>query len=201
MLHLKAAAVAVEGRGALLVGRGGSGKTVLLSHLCRAGARFLSNTHVLVEGGTLIGVPSAMRVRRDEFFGPVIAARGLSPSVKPGEYVADPTTDLGWRGMKSAPVSSICLLDYQGSGRTVIREMGREQVFDYMEQFALAINVYGLKEDILDALGSDVERFSVEMTRVRSGLRALVERAACYYLSCDAGEPQSLRAICELLGR
>ena len=41
MLHLKAAAVAVEGRGALLVGRGGSGKTVLMNHLCRAGAEFL----------------------------------------------------------------------------------------------------------------------------------------------------------------
>src|SRR5581483_10734096 len=33
MLHLKAAAVAIDGRGALLVGRGGSGKTVLLNCL------------------------------------------------------------------------------------------------------------------------------------------------------------------------
>lgn len=199
LLHLKAAAVAIDGQGALLVGRGGSGKTVLLTQLCRAGAQFLSNTHVLVDGGTLLGIPTAMRVRPDEFFSPIILERALSPSVKPGEYTADPFVDLNWQGARSAPLRSVCLLDYRGSASGVIREIGRERLFDYMEQFGLAINVYGLKEDILDALDGDVERFSVEMTRVRTALRTLVEGSRCYYLSCDAADPRNLHKILELL--
>ena len=68
-----------------------------------------------------------------------------------------------------------------------------------MEQFSLAANVYGLKEDILDALAGDVTRFSVEMSQMRARLRALVNRSRCYYLGCDAADPGNLRLICDLL--
>ena len=199
MMHLKAAGVAVDGQGALLVGRGGSGKTFLLTHLCRGGAQFLSNTHVLIDGTELLGIPTAMRVRPDKLFAPIIAERGLSPSVKAGEYIADPLTDLGWKSTTLAPVRSICLVDYKGPASHTIAPLDRAVMFDYMEQLALAINVYGLKEDILDALDSDITRFSVEMTRTRAALTALVEGARCYYLSCDASQPRALRTILGLL--
>ena len=198
LLHLKAAAVAVDGQGALLVGRGGSGKTVLMNHLCRAGAQFLSNTHVLMEGLDILGTWTGMRVRADEFFGPIIAARRLAPNVKADEYTADPVTDLGWRTARSAPLRSLCLVDYRAGAR-VIREIGAEVMFDYMEQFSLALNVYGLKEDVLDSLGGDVARFSVEMTLTRARLRAVIDGARCYYLSCDAADSANLREIGELL--
>jgi hypothetical protein len=199
MLHLKAAGVSMGGRGALLIGRGGSGKTVLLSHLCQAGAQFLSNTHALIDGATLLSIQTAMRVRADEFFAPVIAARGLSPSVKAGEYTADPRSDLGWPSVSSAPVRNVCLIDYKGTNCRTIREIDRDTAFDYLEQFSLAINVYGLKEDILDALGGEVYRFSVEMSRMRTSLRALVDGSSCYYLSCDAADPRNLLVMCDLL--
>jgi hypothetical protein len=199
MLHLKAAAVAIGGRGALLIGRGGSGKTVLLSRLCGAGAQFLSNTHVLMDGQSLLGIRTNMRVRADEFFAPIIAARGLSAAVKAGEYTADPLSDLGWPSARSAPIRSVCLIDYKGTNRRTLQEIDRDTVFDYMEQFSLALNVYGLKEDILDALGGDIHRFSVEMSRMKTSLRELVNGSRCYYLSCDAADPQNLRAICALL--
>ncbi len=199
LLHLKAAGVAIDGQGVLLVGRGGSGKTVLLSRLCRAGAQFLSNTHALIDDHQIVGIRTAMRVRRDEFFGPIIDARGLSPSVKASEYTADPVVDLGWSSAESAPIACVCLLDYRGPSHRDIREIDRETLFDYMEQFSLAVNVYGLKEDILDALRSDVARFSVQMSRMRHMLRALINGARCYYLSCDAADSANLRAICDLL--
>ena len=199
MLHLKAAAVAVEGQGALLVGRGGSGKTVLMNHLCLAGAEFLSNTHVFVDGLDIFGIRTGMRVRADEFFGPMIAARGLAPNVKAGEYTADPLADLGWRAVRSAPLGCVCLVDYRGVGTRMIREMSAEVMFDYMEQFALALNVYGLKEDVLDSFGGDVGRFSEEMSVMRARLRAVVDGARCYYLSCDAADSVNLRAIWEFL--
>ena len=199
VLHLKAAGVAIDGQGALLVGRGGSGKTVLLSHLCRAGAQFLSNTHALIDGQNLVGIRTAMRVRADEFFGPIIAARQLSPSVNRSEYTADPVLDLEWSGIESAPIRSVCLLDYRGSGHRVIREIDRDTLYDYMEQFSLAVNVYGLKDDLLDAVAGDVVRFSGEMSRARIRLLALIDSSVCYYLSCDAADSANLQVICELL--
>lgn len=199
MLHLKAAGVALEGRGALLVGRGGSGKTVLLTQLCRSGAQFLSNTHALIDGQRLLGIQTAMRVRPDQFFAPIIAERGLAPNVRAGEYTADPLIDLGWSGAQSVPITTLCLLDYKAQADSVIRELDPHTMFDYMEQFALAINVYGLKEDILDTLGGDIGRFSMEMSRTRSRLQALVEGARCYYISCDAADARNLKSIHELL--
>ena len=199
MLHLKAAGIAIDGQGALLVGRGGSGKTVLLAQLCGAGAQFMSNTHALIDGRNLLGIRTSMRVRSDRFFGPIIATRGLPPSVKAGEYCADPLADLGWPGVGSAPVRSVCLVDYKGSGTRAIREMDRDTLFDYMEQFSLAVNVYGLKEDILDSLSGEVTRFSVEMSHMKARLRALVNGSRCYYLSCDASDAGNLQAICDLL--
>lgn len=199
VLHLKAAAVAMKDYGTLLVGRGGSGKTVLLNHLCQTGAQFLSNTHCLVDGDTLMGIVTAMRVRQDEFFAPIIAARGLSPSVKAGEYVVDPRSDLGWSAVESVRIRSVCLLDYRGPGKTVIKEIERDVLFDYLEQFGLAINVYGLKEDILDHLGGDVWRFSTQMSRTRAQLRALIEASRCYYVSCDAADTRNLQTLRDLL--
>jgi hypothetical protein len=199
LLHLKAAAVAVDGQGALLLGRGGSGKTVLLTCLCRAGAQFVSNTHALIDGQTVVGIQTAMRVRADRFFERVIAERRLSPAVKAGEYTADPISDLGWSSVPSALVRSVCLVDYKGTGSRVIQEIDRDAALEYLEQFALALNVYGLKEDILDSLGGEVPRFSVEMAEMRARLRALVRGSRSYYLSCDAAEPGNLRSIWGLL--
>ena len=199
LLHLKAAGVAVDGQGTLLVGRGGSGKTVLLSQLCRAEAQFLSNTHVLVDDQNLLGIRTAMRVRPDRFFGPIIATRGLSPNVKASEYTADPIRDLEWSSTRVAPIRSVCLVNYQGREHCEIREIGRDVLLDYMEQFSLAVNVYGLKEDLLDSLGGDVTRFSMRMSEMKGRLRAVIDRSQCYYLSCDAEDPKNLEAILELL--
>lgn len=200
MLHLKAAGVSFGGQGALLVGRGGSGKTVLLTQLCRSGAEFLSNTHALVDGRRLVGIATAMRVRPDKFFAPVILERDLPPSVKAGEYTADPLCDLDWASAQSVPLRTLCLLDYKPHAASVVRELDRRTMFNYMEQFALAINVYGLKEDILDHLGGDVHSFSQEMSRVRTQLQFLVEACDSYYVSCDAAEPRNLQVIRDLLG-
>lgn len=199
LLHLKAVAVAIDGQGVILVGRGGSGKTILLNQLCRAGAQILSNTHTLLDGRTLLGIQTAMRVRPDEFFGPIIAARHLSPSIKASEYTADPVHDLGWSSTESAPLRCVCLVDYKGRDHREIRQLDREILFDYMEQFSLAVNVYGLKDDLLDALGGDVIRFSAVMSQAKAKLRALLEGARCYYLSCDSADSANLEAIQDLL--
>lgn len=199
MLHLKSAAVAVEGNGTLLVARGRSGKTVLLTHLCRRGAQFLSNTHVLLDGGSVIPIPSAMRIRNDELFRHVIVAQKLTASVKADEYLADPLIHMGWKRGTTTPLVNICLVDYRGPDTRVIHEMDREMLLQYMDQFSLALNVYGLKEDLLDHLGSNVELFGRHVKCVRAQLYEYVRRCRAYYVSCDAADPGNLESIYELL--
>jgi len=123
----------------------------------------------------------------------------LRPGIKPGEYVADPCVDLQWQAGASSPVNTVCLVDYRGKGEHTISEIDRDILFDYMEQFSLALNVYGLKEDVLDHLHGDVAAFSVQMRRARSQLRALVDRCRAYHVSCDATDPRGLENLYELL--
>lgn len=202
MLHLKAGAIALDGAATLLVGRGGGGKTLLLTRLCQQGAKFLSNTHVLIRDDTVIAVPTAMRVRADALFGPLIAERQLSEGIKEGEYVADPRVDFGWQSTDEAPLRNICLVDYRNPKQKIIRELDRRVLFDYMEHFGLALGAYyGLKEDLLDHAGGDVETFAHNWARMKEYLRATIERSRCYYLSCDAMDDPTLGEIVTLLQR
>lgn len=200
MLHLKAAAVSLSNEATLLVGRGGTGKTVLVTQLCQnSGAHFLANTHVLVHEETVIPVASSMRIRNDRLFGPLIAARALPEAIKAGEFLADPYADLGWSIGKACRIRNICLVDYRGDGRRVIGTVDREVLLDYMESFSLAVNIYGLREDVLDYLGGDVRRFSTESSYMNAELQRLIERCRCFYVSCDVTDANNLRAIGEML--
>jgi hypothetical protein len=200
ILHLKAAAVSFGNDVTLLVGRGGTGKTVLLTRLCQSGgAQFLANTHVLVAGETVMPVSSAMRVRNDSLFGPLIAARALPPAFKVGEFLVDPLNDLGWEIGSASRIRNICLLNYQGPAQRVIRSLEKNILFDYVENFSLALNIYGLREDMFDYLGADANRFSSEWSDMKSSLRDLVDRCNGYYISCDVTESRNLDAVRELL--
>lgn len=201
MLHLKAAAVSLSSRVTLLVGRGGTGKTVLLSQLCEhAGARFLANTHVLVDDDhTVVPVSSTMRVRNDRFFGPLITSRRLLPALKAGEFLADPFSDLGWAVGREGLIHNLCLVDYRTDAPPVLSGIDRKVLLDYMENFSLAVNIYGLREDVLDYLGADVNRFSIQWSAMKSKLERLVHRCRCFHVRCDSTDPENLRQIRTML--
>ena len=198
-LHLKAACVSLDGSGTLLVGRGGSGKTVLLARLCQSGAKFLTNTHALIRDQTIEAMPTAMRVRNDPLFGAVITTGRLAAGIKPGEYLADPQSDLQWQTVDTARVRSICLVDYRDAGRSVVRDMDPEELFNYMEHFSLAVNIYGLREDVFDYMGADVERLSDYWTDTKMKLKTLIRNSRRYYVSCDAMDDRQLASLRNLL--
>jgi hypothetical protein len=201
LLHLKAAAVAIENAATLLVAHGAGGKTVLLTHLCQNGAQFLSNTHTLVADGHALGIATSMRVRSDALFGPLIANLNSPPAVKAGEYIIDPVADLGWQGCTRAVLRNVVLVDYRGPEHHVLQAIDAEELFEYMDQFALALNVYGLKEDILDHLGADTGDFADQTRRMKAGLRKLLAQCRLFHASCDAGDPHDLRMIYDRLRR
>jgi hypothetical protein len=199
-LHLKAAGFALGGAGTLLVGRGGSGKTVLLAQMCRRGAYLLSNTHTLVSRDAIIAVRSSMRVRNDAVFSGIIGSRALPTGIKSGEYLVDPVEHLGWQHCASASLRNICLVEFRAAHQGDIRALDRNILFDYMEQFSVALNVYGLKEDILEYLGEDIDEFSRQMRRTREALHRLIEHSNCHYVTCDVTNPDHLRAFYAALG-
>lgn len=199
LLHLKAACVAFDGSGTLLVGRGGSGKTVVLTQLCRAGAKFLTNTHALVCDQTVLAAPTAMRVRNDSLFGAAIATGRLAPGIKPGEYLADPLSDLHWQTIETAHVRNICLVDHRGVRHHAIRDIEPDVLYDYMENFSLAVNIYGLREDMFDHLGGDVRKFSEQWAAMKTKLRTLIDHCRCHYVSADMMNATHLAVLRERL--
>jgi hypothetical protein len=199
MLHLKAAGIALGHSGTLLVGRGGSGKTVLLARLCQNGARFLTNTHALIRDRTLFALPTAMRVRNDALFGEAIASGRLPAGFKSGEYLADPLMDLKWPSVGCVPLKNICLVDFKDPEQDVVREIDSDTLFSYMEQFSLALNIYGLREDLFDHLDGDVHKFSAGLIAMKEQLRGLISQCRTFYVSCDVMKDERLHALREQL--
>jgi hypothetical protein len=61
-VRLHAAALSLRGKGVLLIGAGGSGKSTVLSALLRDGGQYIANDRVLLsQAGELFGLPIAVR--------------------------------------------------------------------------------------------------------------------------------------------
>ncbi|MEV6690291.1 FomB family phosphonate monophosphate kinase [Micromonospora sp. NPDC051196] len=199
LLHLKAAAFVQPGVGAtLLVGRGSGGKTVFLTRACTSGAAFLSNTHVLVDGRTVHGVPSAMRVRNDECFRPLIESGGLSRHLESHEYRADPRAIFpSWQ--LSAPIRNLCVVDYQPNWPPVVEELGAEECYEFLDQFSAAVGTYGLKDDVLAHLDGDFHRYVRAAKAFRQAMTEVVLSARRFRINADMFDKSTSREVLRTL--
>ncbi len=185
-LHLKAAGFELPGAGAtLLIGRNGAGKTVFLAQACLAGARFLGNTHTLVRDGVAHGVPSSIRVRRDQCFGELIDRHRLTPHMESGDYVTDASTLFDSPRIDSAPVRNVVIVDYDPASRQGLNRISPGAAEVFMDQFSFAVTTYGLKDDLLAHHGSDFDAYVDSLARMRRQLTQLVEGAECYRANVD----------------
>jgi len=198
-LHLKAAVLAIGHAGTLILGRGGAGKTVFLTQLCRRGARFVTNTHSLIKKGHAKGVASAMRIRPASWFSDLAAAHESSPAIKPGEVVIDPYKVFDAYSGDSVEVKNLCVVDFRGAGCHTIARLSEQEAYNYAEQFSLAINVYRLEEDLLDFYSGDYRRFAQAYGDMKAQLSDLVRRSRRYYFSCDMLDQNYQDEILDLL--
>jgi hypothetical protein len=199
MVHLKGSVFALNGCASLLVGRGGSGKSVFLSEFCRRGGKYVSNTHVLYRGGWAYGVPSAIRVRNDGIFGKVIREHRLSEGILADEYVVDPIEHLGWGAASKAQIRNVCIVNYRPDQPEEFRYASREEAIAYLDQFALALNVYGLKEDIFDFVGARLKDFSAVLARDRLAVSGLAEAGRVFYANVDVLNDTTYERISQAL--
>jgi len=200
-LHLKAASFEVNSFGTLLFGRGGAGKTVFLSQICLRGAWFVSNTHVYVKDGIVCGVPSNMRVRNDACFRDLIHSNNLPESIKTGEFLLNPYSLFNSRTKETTNLKNLCLIDFNKESLSLIKTIDKKYMYNYLEQFSLPINVYGLKEDLLDYFENDYASFSRVYTLMKNRLQEIVEKNNCFYISADMTKQENQKKIYELLSQ
>lgn len=149
ILHLKGAGVVSPGGEAtLLFGRGSGGKTVFLTQACLVDARFLTNTHVIIDRNEAFGVPSVLRVRDDACFGPVIRARKLEQHLQSGEYLLD-SSEVFASSVDRAQIRNLCIIDFHPGQKQGIHQMEPKRFYQFLDQFAFPLSTYGLKDDLL----------------------------------------------------
>jgi len=199
LLHLKAGGVTTsEGVGTLFFGRSGAGKTVMLTGLCQAGMSFLSNTHVVLDGSVAHGIPSTMRIRMDPVFSDLIRRKRLSKHLDENEYNAAP--ELLFQNMRSsATIRNLVIVDYSPSRKSEIRSIPTDRFLNFVEQFSLPINAYGLKDDVMEHLEGDLDKFASAYREMKNDLIKLVSGARLFHMNMDVTDPTALREVLEAL--
>lgn len=183
LLHLKAAAFAIGSAGTLVVGRGGGGKTLLASQMCLRGARFVTNSHALVGDGRLRGMSSTIRLRPDPWTSSLTEAAAVDPALAQGEVLLDPD-DAFEVADEPVGLRNVCIVEHGGGGPG-IAPLDAEDAYECAEQFALALNVYRLEEDLLDLSGRDPVAFARHLGEMKERLRRSVMGARCLLVTAD----------------
>ena len=179
-VFLKAAAVVLDGRGVLALGRGGGGKTTFAQGLVAAGASHLANSHVLLRERTVFGVPTTMRVRDGS-----------------DETLVDPASE--GAVLTSAPLEAICVIRHTGQHRCRVRRLPVDELRPIAVQFSLALNVYRLEEDLLDLLGGDYRAFASTYDLMLQRLDQALDKAAGYEVDGDMLDDGVRREVAAIL--
>ncbi len=196
-LFLKAAALAVGDAATLVVGRGGAGKSVLVTGLCRNGATFITNSHVVLESGAVQGVASTMRMRP----GPWLDQAATTAALDPRERLVDPYDAFPHHAGAAVPLRAIWIADFRAPGEHDVHRLPPAEAAGIVEQFAFGLNVYRLEEDLLDLCGGDYRAFSTHYGRMRAQLHAAVTNCPTYRVRSDvqltAHRDQLLQLLCD----
>ncbi|MGY4644299.1 hypothetical protein [Cellulomonas sp. URHB0016] len=184
LLHLKGAAVAHEGKAYLLLGRGGGGKTEMARVLCAHGARLMANTHLLVNGTTVCGVSSNVRVRdggRDVYV-PPDRSSGLDPYS-------------GW-----LPIGAVLWVKYRTDGQAVVETMPAHVAKANLRYFSESISNWELKEDVADQFRSDPFALAGRVNRIDELLDEFCRTNDIYYANVDAFSPAGVEKLVSVMG-
>ncbi|MFJ3946325.1 hypothetical protein [Streptomyces griseoaurantiacus] len=194
-LFLKAAAVAAGGGATLIVGRGSAGKSVLVSGLCRNGATFITNSHVILADSAVQGVASTMRMRPGPWLDQVSTTAALDPS----ERLVDPYDAFPHHASTAVPLRAVWIADFRAPGEHDVHRLLPAEAVSVAEQFALGLNVYRLEEDLLDLCGSDYRAFAAQYGRMRAQLHAAVTSCPTYRVRSDVQLPAHRDQLLHLL--
>lgn len=169
MLHIKGGAVALNGKSFLILGRGGSGKTEIINELCKNGASFMGNTHLLVDDQFAYGIKSNIRVRENgrDIYVPV-------------DQLHNGNVYGGW-----LPIGGILWVNYRTDGQTIIKEIPVAEALPNLQWFAESVGNWELKEDIADYCNLDPFAFAAQINKINTMLNNLCTNNSIYFLNTD----------------
>ncbi|MBV1849980.1 hypothetical protein [Catellatospora tritici] len=183
MLHIKGGAVAYKGKAFLFLGRGGSGKTEVVKALCKNGAALIANTHLLIDGESVCGIKSNMRVRENG--GDVYV---------PVNHQQDFDVHDGW-----LPVGGVFWVNYRTDGTTLVESVPSGHARANLQFFAESIRNWEIKEDIADYFRSDPFEFAEHMNRIDDLLNDFCESNDIYYLNLDIFSPDGMERLVSVM--
>lgn len=188
-LFLKAAAVSVDDGGAfLVVGRSGGGKTSLMHAICQTGAKFLANSHVLMDGGQVHPIYTNIRVR------PNMLERYEEVRALPtedGDWIVEPETLYRLSAAVPHELRGIIVVDYQGTSLPV-SPATVDAITSMIKTFGLGVSAYGLQDDLWELVGGSIDIFSQQMRHWEHSIEQLAHSVPVRYVT---GSVSSLEAI------
>lgn len=183
MLHLKAGLVEIGGKGILIVGRGGAGKTEMIKFLCSCGAKYISNTHVILSDNNIYGVKSNIRVRNGN----------SEKYVGFDEIMKSEISD------KCDSISKILWIGHTVDGSMMIKELNEKQMFYNMKQFSEALATWELHEDVYDFYNSDPILISKKLSEIDEKIEKLISSSELYYVKGDIKNNDSSKKLWDFL--
>ncbi len=183
MLHIKSGAVAYKGKSFLVLGRGGSGKTEVIKALCKNGASFMANTHLLINGNSACGIKSNIRVRDNgcEVYIPI--------SQQQNGNVYE-----GW-----LPIGGVFWVNYRTDGITLIENIATHYAMPNLLWFTESIGNWEMKEDIADYYNSDPFEFAEQINKIDKMLNDFCENNNIYYLNLDIYSSEGMQKTISLM--
>lgn len=174
-LHVKAGAVQCCGKNLLIVGRGASGKTELIKALCNNGAKYITNTHAVINGNQIKGVNTKIRIRAEdqEFY---VNSKDFSDEIDLTE----------WKN-----IDSILWMKYRCDDQIHITSISNMDMYYNMRQFSEAIANWELHEDVYDYYDSNLTLISEKLHLIDDKLKQLINGCSCFFVNLDIHKNQS----------
>lgn len=197
-LFVKCAAFSIDRKGTILIGCGGSGKTMINTHICANGAQFITNSNGYIKDGKILGIGSKMRVRLNEYYKSLFDLSEMEKGFEHNELLIDPISVFDSDVNSWIPIHNIVIVNYRYGNKKMI-PISPELAYAYAQQFLLGINVYRLEEDILNYYHNDVSKFAECYLDMMSMLKQLVNSCNCYLADVDIANKDVCNHFMEML--
>ena len=198
LVFAKCAAFSYNGRATVLIGRGGSGKTVINSVVCKNFGTFITNSNAFIKDNKIIGFGSNIRIRNSLLYGSLFSGLTIKESLITNEYLVNPFDAFNCDCFSWIPIRNYIIVNYDTGDNHLIRTTN-DICSNYAEQFLLGLNVYRLEEDVLDYFSKDCELFSKYYCRMKEHLIKGISESNCFYADVDINNTKILSEFMEML--
>lgn len=185
MLHLKGTGININGKGYLIIGPKGSGKSTFINQCISndKNIRYLANTHCIVTKDLVVyGVNSNINFRKDMLLKLKTDYTFLNSMEIKNCMNIDPI-DLGYNIIPFMKLSGIIAYSYNYSNKFIMKEMYSDDMVQYIRLFAEAENVYGIHNDLYYRFNYQYIKYA---KMLNSMLDDTVSKINSYYVSTDS---------------